>query len=371
MSVVTAAPPTAAPVTPRAGASPRIASLDQFRGYTVAGMLLVNFLSGYAATPAVLGHHNTYCSYADTIMSQFLFAVGFAYRLTFLRRVVKGESRAAFGHALRRNLGLVLFGMVLYQLDGGVKTWAELQELGVVGFFRTAFQRQPFQTLVHIGVTSLWVLPVMASRSRVLVLFALASAALHLGLSWGFYYEFALRRPVIDGGPLGFLTWTIPLIAGALAYDTVASRGFRRSLAPLLGWGVVLMLLGYALSCLGTGVPIEPPFVPPSRPVNLWTMSQRAGSVTYLTFSAGFSLVVYAVFLIACDLGSLRLGIFRTFGTNALAAYVLHEIVFSAVKPFVPKNAPGSYLAVAVVLAIGLCYLFVRHLERQGVFIRM
>ena len=67
--------------------SGRIVSLDQFRGYTVAGMLLVNFLGGYAAVPAVLKHHNTYCSYADTIMPQFFFAVGFAFRLTFLRRL--------------------------------------------------------------------------------------------------------------------------------------------------------------------------------------------------------------------------------------------------------------------------------------------
>ena len=68
-------------------ASRRIVSLDQFRGYTVAGMLLVNFLGGYQAVHAVLKHHNTYCSYADTIMPQFFFAVGFAYRLTFLRRL--------------------------------------------------------------------------------------------------------------------------------------------------------------------------------------------------------------------------------------------------------------------------------------------
>ena len=65
----------------------RIVSLDQFRGYTVAGMLLVNFLGGFRRRyPPVLKHHNTYCSYADTIMPQFFFAVGFAYRLTFLRR---------------------------------------------------------------------------------------------------------------------------------------------------------------------------------------------------------------------------------------------------------------------------------------------
>ncbi len=50
-------------------AKPRLASLDQFRGYTVAGMFLVNFLAAYDAwVPPVLLHHHTYCSYADTIM---------------------------------------------------------------------------------------------------------------------------------------------------------------------------------------------------------------------------------------------------------------------------------------------------------------
>ena len=31
----------------------RIVSLDQFRGYTVAGMLLVNFIGGYHVVPAI------------------------------------------------------------------------------------------------------------------------------------------------------------------------------------------------------------------------------------------------------------------------------------------------------------------------------
>ena len=36
----------------------RIVSMDQFRGYTVAGMFLVNFVGGLAAFPEVLKHHN-------------------------------------------------------------------------------------------------------------------------------------------------------------------------------------------------------------------------------------------------------------------------------------------------------------------------
>ena len=40
----------------------------------------------FEVIPAVFKHHNTYCSYADTIMPGFFFAVGFAFRLTLLRR---------------------------------------------------------------------------------------------------------------------------------------------------------------------------------------------------------------------------------------------------------------------------------------------
>ena len=40
----------------------RIASMDQFRGYTVAGMFVVNFLSSFAVIHPLLKHNNTYFS---------------------------------------------------------------------------------------------------------------------------------------------------------------------------------------------------------------------------------------------------------------------------------------------------------------------
>src|SRR6202795_3844037 len=104
----------------------RIVSLDQFRGYTVVGMLFVNFLGGYLVVPAIFKHHNTYCSYADTIMPQFFFAVGFAYRLTFVRRLGASGFWTAARAVLTRNAGLILLGFVIYHLDGEVKTWAQL-----------------------------------------------------------------------------------------------------------------------------------------------------------------------------------------------------------------------------------------------------
>jgi predicted acyltransferase len=354
-------------------ASRRIVSLDQFRGYTVAGMLLVNFLGGYHAVHAILKHHNTYCSYADTIMPQFFFAVGFAYRLTFLRRARTDGYATAAVAAFRRSLGLILVGFVVYHLDGKVTGWDELKGLTLAELAARAFRRELFQALVHIAVTSIWVLPVIAAGGRVRVLYLLASGGLHLWLSSWFYHDWAWKTPVIDGGPLGFLSWTIPLLVGSLAYDVVMGLKDPRPIAGrLMAWSIVLMLGGYALSC-AVGHRAPPPFVPPSSsgPPALWTMSQRTGSTSYLTFSAGFSLAVYALFVLACDLGRFQSRVFRTFGVNALAAYIIHPLVAGAVKPYAPNDAPLWYVAAAFGVYFGICYLFNRYLEDHRIFLKL
>ncbi len=348
--------------------SARIASLDQFRGYTVVGMLFVNFLNGFEAWPSILKHHNTYCSYSDTIMPQFFFAVGFAYRLTYLRRIAAAGQASAIASALRRNLALILVGFVVYHLDGGVKSWTELQSLGLQGFFAAAFKRELFQTLVHIAITSVWVLPVIAARPSLRVFYLVASAVLHLALSRWFYFDFAWKTPVIDGGQLGFLTWTIPLLVGTLAYDVVNEQGAGlRTLATFAGFSSVLMAVGIAMAWIG-GAPV---LVESNAQVTLWTMSQRTGSVSYLTFASGISLAVYALFVIVTDRGGFTIGLFRTFGTNALFAYILHGMVASSLKPWMPKDAPGWYAAAGFAVYFGLNYVFIRNLEKNGLFLKL
>lgn len=367
--------------------SPRIASLDQFRGYTVWGMFLVNFVGSYQvinATLPLLKHHHTYCSYADTIMPHFLFAVGFAFRLTFVRRRESHGSRSAFDHAVRRNIGLLLVAFIIHHLDGQYASWSEIRELGPGGVLAAAFQRNFFQTLTHIAVTSLWIIPVIGARARWRILYAVMSGVLFHLLSEWWYYDWVMQRPGIDGGPLGFLGWTTPAILGSLAYDLMRS-GKSMLVGRLLGWSALVMLVGYGLACMNRITPpntvdagsgyqeylVEPPFVEPTRPVNIWTMSQRAGSISYLTFGAGFSLAVYALFVLACDVAPLQLGLFRTFGNNALAGYILHDLMNSAIKPFFPKDSPLWYVFVGVTLSMLLCYVVMRHLERHRLFLRL
>jgi predicted acyltransferase len=346
----------------------RIESLDQFRGYTVAGMLLVNFSGGYQVVPALFKHHNTYCSYADTIMPQFFFAVGFAFRMTLRKRLARDGAEGAYRHAIVRNLWLILIGLVFYQLDGEYKSWEALREVGWWGVVTGAFRREPFQTLVHIGLASLWCLPAMAAGPIVRLAFLAATTLLHLGLSAWFYDPYAWTRPVIDGGPLGFLSWSIPLLIGSLAYDLMTLEGRRWPVARLALWSLPPMVLGYGLSCLGAeGGAAAPPFWPPVHARTMWTMSQRTGSVSYMLFSAGFSLLVYAGFVLACDAWRLRSALFGVLGKHALAAYLIHGAVGRAIQPFVPKDSPGWYLACALVVLYVLTAAFVRQVGKGSI----
>jgi predicted acyltransferase len=433
---------TSAAPAPTAG---RIVSLDQFRGYTVVGMLLVNFIGGFAACPTILRHSHDYNSYADTIMPQFLFAVGFAFRLTFGRRVQTQGTAAAYGRVVRRMLGLILVSLIIYQVSPRAPTWEKLSEMGFWQIFGEPLKRNWFETLMHIAVTALWILPVIRARAATRVAWTCGSALAHVGLSYWFNYEWVNANPPgIDGGPLGFLTWTIPAMVGTLACDAVVSNSGSPKLGRMTAWAIALMVLGYLFSCgtrfydvppdmidslrsqkladqpvwpptsaikskLGSGklseLLAEPPFVPPPskdprksdeilesedllesqdppkkqdpptsqdfRKWNYWMMSQRGGTLSYLTFSAGFSLAVFVLFYVVCDIWGFQLSFFSTFGTNALMAYILHDMVGTAIERFIPKDSPGWYVTCGVLVFFAINWLVLRHFEKQGVFLRV
>ena len=119
----------------------------------------------------------------------------------------------------------------------------------------------------------------------------------------------------------------------------------------------------------------EPPFVPPPdakhREENYWMMSQRAATLSYHVFGAGLSLAVYALFYCCATCGGLQLGLFRTLGTNALVGYILHAMVGDRVKAFIPKDSPGWYVAAGFPLYFGITYLFIRHLEKNKIYLKL
>lgn len=396
----------------------RLVSLDQFRGYTVAGMFLVNYFGSFAVCPKVWRHSHDYLSYADTIMPHFLFAVGFALRLTFGRRMATQGSFSAYWRMVKRLLGLLLVSFIVYNVGSRAETWEQLTERGLWGCIRDPLKREWVQTLTHIAITSLWILPVIHRSAMVRLFWLIASGLLHVYLSYQFNFTWTNTAPnAIDGGPLGFLTWSIPALMGSLTCDVFLPQNglsIQRKIMWSLYVGGALMIVGWGLSC-GTrfyDVPesltaelkeikladdpvwptafrveaktasaswsdylAEPPFVPPPDAVhrkwNYWMMSQRAGTLTYLVFAAGFSIIVYLAFYLVCDVGKLQLPFFRTLGTNALLGYVLHSMVASAVKPFVPKDAPDWYAYGSLFIFFLITWLILRTFEKQGYFLRV
>ncbi len=572
--------------------SSRIASMDQFRGYTVAGMFVVNFLSSFAVIHPLLKHNNTWFSYADSIMPSFLFAVGFSFRLTYLRRVQQAGYWPTVWTYVRRSLALVVVSLVMYGFGTEFKHWSEFSEMPsefepfrakatrthsvdelvkearaanpradertilaiasslggkIVApksassdkrgdrdaaeraaaladqeetvFVAAAQQRiqdwnslspnqrmlvhlrialakllksDLWETLAIIAVTQLVVLPFVgwsfAGRFAALV----ALGITHLLISWWFNWDFLYavndnwmsklwmtgHSRGWDGGCFGTLSWAIAMLAGTLCYDlTIGSQSQAAAAGRLIVWGLAFMAVGYAMSCLtrvyelsgpalearrvaimrqdaernwlqmlmqraritaatakadkpaqpgqnpetlmarfqviqdqiaaypsldlavNPVVPsweqvkgrwwrdllVEPPFFAPPRdnpktdpqpsidhrPENYWMMGKRGPNLSFITFASGFAFALYGLFVVACDLGGLSVGIFRTFGTNALAAYFLHHVIEEQVKKLVPNDAPLWYCLCGFALFLLLTYACVRYLETHKIYLKL
>src|SRR5256885_8335193 len=114
---------TPVPRTP-APASPRLISLDAFRGLTIAGMLLVNNPGSWSAIYAPLEHAKWHgWTPTDLIFPFFVFIVGVSITLSFGKLVERGVTRSElFIKVLKRAaiifaLGLLLHGFPHYDLS--------------------------------------------------------------------------------------------------------------------------------------------------------------------------------------------------------------------------------------------------------------
>ncbi len=100
-------------------------------------------------------------------------------------------------------------------------------------------------------------------------------------------------------------------------------------------------------------------------------MNKKIVSLPFVLFATGFAATLFGFFILSCDVLALRIGVFRTFGQNALAGYLLHHMVETQVLTLVPGDSPLWWCVTGLAVFSAITYLFIRYLEAQKIYIKL
>jgi predicted acyltransferase len=348
--------------------SPRLLSLDVFRGITVAAMILVNDPGDWGHIYAPLEHSKwNGCTPTDLVFPFFLFIVGVSI-------VYAMESKAAIAanhtkmilNALRRGVTLIVISMVIHMiLHPGFTHWrfpGVLQRIGVVFFFCA---------LLYIKVsqkTRDWLFVILLVGYYLLMNFVpvpdTGYASLEPATNMGAWLDRLVFTPnhlwseSHTWDPEGLLG-TLPAIATGLFGIRVGSWLKRKDrddavkVSWLFTYGTLAVILGLIWDL----------FFPINKA--LWTSS-------FVLYAGGWATIglAFAYWLIDVQGYKKGIGFFVPFGANAITAYVLSDFVphyYNKITiggksiyelVFVPNFSPlNASLASAIVMVLLLWVL--------------
>jgi predicted acyltransferase len=304
---------------------PRLLSLDFFRGFTIAAMILVNTPGDYDHVYAPLEHSKwNGCTPTDLVFPFFLFMVGVSivYALDSKKTAAENHGKIIAG-ALRRMFILIALGLgifLFYRFNfSHLRFPGVLQRIGVVYFIATLLYLKTSQR------TRDWLIAIILV-SYYLMLHYIPVPDGHLpNLSPEFNLAAWVDRTVFTTNhlyrytklwdPVGLLsTW--PAIATALFGIRVGAL-LKQTDVDVNKKCIRLLLIGGGATILGL---IANVFFPINK--QLWSSS-------YVLYSGGLcTLGLTAAFWIIDVKGHKKyVWLFTVFGINAISAYVLSEIM--------------------------------------------
>ena len=368
----------------------RLLSLDVLRGLTVALMILVNNAGDGAVSYAQLRHSVwNGCTVTDLVFPMFLFIVGASITLAFSARIDRGASRRMILLQVgKRSAMIALIGLLLNALPffdlGNLRYYGVMQRIALCYALASVIYLAG-RVAASIAISAL----ALAGYWWLLVHVPVPGVGMP-GVTVGVLDQFGnlaawLDRLLVPSAhlyhhsfydPEGLLS-TLPAVASTLL--GVLTAAWLQGACPVRKKAVTLFFGGILL--LNCGLLWSQSF-----PLNkrLWTSS-------FVLFTAGISMALLALIYWLVD-GPMQLRCGLTpclaFGTNALTAYVLSEVLaieLGATKLHGAANLQqllygllphwlGSAPTVSMVysiLFVLVCYLPVLGLYRRKIFIKL
>ena len=302
----------------------RLDTIDQFRGFAILLMVLVDYLSRIQSVPAWLKHApGVGLTVVDLIGPMFILAIGLVYRPSLHRRLLRDGRRQTILHFIRRFLALIGIGA----LTPPGYAWGLFQTIGGAGLISLLVIWLP--TLVRLVIGA-----VMLGGYQVLM------STIWTG-----------RVPsspwcVVEG----VISWAAMLILASVLADGYHNgpRGRR------------MVVLGSLVS-LGLGIMLTH-----------WVeVSQYYVSASYVLISLGVSGVLFAGFHVLTERLRVRLPLLIAWGKNPLVLYLLHYWLWVIV--FLKPQAGGWHFEAPVSLIVlqasgfvGVLSLVAWFLDRRG-----
>jgi predicted acyltransferase len=261
-------------------ANHRIDAIDQFRGFSIILMVLLNFTMSVESLPAWLKHSpDIGLTFLDLGAPVFIFAIGLTFGLSFRRRIARDGLSAAYGHFVQRYLSFIGIGAIisagqnLLGLNPVDFDWGVLQAIGCAGLLTLTVIRLPAWVRLVIGLGLL---------------------AIYQHLLNALWLQVVLRSQ--HGGLPGTLSWAAILIV-ATVFGDLYHLEVRRKIFPLA-----------SVFCLAAGIALA--LVVP--------VSKNRVSASYDLITIGFSAVVFSIFYLT----NFKLDFFSAWGRNPILLYL-------------------------------------------------
>ncbi len=332
----------------------RLLSLDAFRGFTIAGMILVNNPGSWSHIYPQLEHAEwNGWTFTDWIFPFFLWIVGVAMTFSFSIRTSKGDTKSQLLlQVFRRSAILFLLGLFLAGFPFGV-LWGHnfsFSFIRIPGVLQRIAVCYLLASVVYLNTSTRGQIKIIVSvlvgywlMMKLIPVPEIGAGVFEKGKNFAAYIDSLFLNGHIwsvtkTWDPEGIIS-TIPAIAttllGALTGDylrsTIHSKEEKTNWMFVYGSG--LLLIGAALDMW--------------MPINksLWTTS-------YTIFMAGWALVIFSLFYFLIDVKGYKKWAtpFIMYGMNAIFVFVLSGVVgrMLTLIQFNVQRGDGSFKDVAL-----------------------